>query len=511
MNEETPFLSDNTLSGGEAADSAIPTMILQRQTKPRAKTFVLAVVAFAAVVVMLGGSSSTGHIQQSSSSSSSSTADSTTDSTADSTAETSNDATANANTDSIMNFEAFVQTFDKHYESNDEYAFRLNIYDSNVQSISEHNDNAQHHGWTMGINQFADLLPHEFQMQHMGFDKGSPHGPTAHEFFETASSSSSSASASSSSSATHHLFSSLMGGAEEGGTRRTLRNLPDTVDWRKHDPPVTTPVKNQGGCGSCWAFAATSVLESHVAIATDELFVLSPQELVSCAPNPDQCGGHGGCSGATGELAYDYVAHHGMVTEWAYGYSSYGGKTGTCQLHDRNADGGYFPNAKVSVVGYSSLPSNSYDALLFAVAELGPVVVSVAANAWPHYKSGVFDDSESTEHYDINHAVVLEGYGTDAETGQDYWLVRNSWGPLWGEDGYIRLKRTDPLLRDSGSTGDAEANQQHYQHNCKLDITPADGVACVGPDGNATLPEQVVCGTSGILYANVVPVGAHLL
>jgi cathepsin L len=477
-NEQTPFLCDNTLSR-EETDSTI-TMNLRNQTKTRAKLFMLAVVAIAAALVILGSSSTGGDfgavskIHQTSSSSS----------TVDITTETTNDTNAN------MNFGEFLQTFGKHYESQDEYAFRQNIYESNVQSISEHNENAKHHGWTMGINQFADLLPHEMNM---GFDKGSPHGPNAHEFFETTSSSS----------AIHHLFSSIMGGGEEfNSNKRQLRHLPKTVDWRTHDPPVTTPVKNQGHCGSCWAFAATSVLESHTALATDKLFVLSPQELVSCAPNPNECGGHGGCSGATGELAYEYVAKHGMVTEWAYGYSSFGGKTGTCLLHESKYDD-YLPNAKVSVVGYSSLPTNSYDSLLYAVAMLGPVVISVAANTWPHYKSGVFDDFEITEHYDINHAVVLEGYGTDEETGQDYWLVRNSWGPIWGEDGYIRLKRTDPLR---------ELGYDSYETNhCKLDITPADGVACVGPDGNATLPEQIVCGTSGILYANVVPVGAHLL
>merc|ERR1712032_432208 len=118
------------------------------------------------------------------------------------------------------------------------------------------------------------------------------------------------------------------------------------------------------------------------------------------------------------------------------------------------------------------------------------------------YKGGVFDDSEYTDHYDINHAVVLEGYGTDEETGDDYWLVRNSWGVQWGEHGYIRLKRDDPEKLTSSSSSSSML--------CKTDVTPADGVACTGPDRTVVPPDAVVCGTSGILYDNAIPIAPHL-
>jgi hypothetical protein len=137
---------------------------------------------------------------------------------------------------------------------------------------------------------------------------------------------------------------------------------------------------------------------------------------------------------------------------------------------------------------------------MYAVATLSPIVVNVAACGWGLYKGGIFDD-DNLPNRDINHAVVLEGYGKDEETGQLYWIVRNSWGPQWGENGRIRLKRVDPSTLDDPFS------------DCKTDTHPADGIACTKDNsGKPITPEQVqVCGTSGILYDGVVPVGGHLL
>lgn len=114
---------------------------------------------------------------------------------------------------------------------------------------------------------------------------------------------------------------------------------------------------------------------------------------------------------------------------------------------------------------------------------------------------GVFHHDFSTPHdADLNHAVVLYGYGTDQETGEDYWLVRNSWSPTWGEDGYIRLYRQDPATSD--------------KDECSMDITPGNGDACeYDDDGNKVdpLPPQKTCGTSGVLTAGYLPMGLKLI
>ncbi len=368
-------------------------------------------------------------------------------------------------------FANFVREHEKIYSSTKEYGMRKQIFDQSHAMLLRHNA-ISGNSWKMGINQFADRSTEELPL---GLDKLALRS--------------------------HHQ-------SQRDTQTKVKENsrapLPDYVDWREKG--AATPVKNQGHCGSCWAFASTAALESHIAINTGTLLELSVQELVTCAPNPNNCGGTGGCDGNTAEQAFEFVSSgRGMVTEWEWGYIS--GKNHTvpaCDLpsDDNNAT---IPGAIVSIDGYVSIEHNDYYGLLEAVATVGPIVVNVDASNWRLYKSGIFDErlySNSTSR-DINHVVVVYGYGsevtTDPETGkensQDYWLVRNSWGPLWGEDGYIRLKR------DSNAATD----------DCKPDTTPEDGIACVGPDDSIVPPVVDVCGTSGVLYDALYPTGGHLL
>lgn len=255
--------------------------------------------------------------------------------------------------------------------------------------------------------------------------------------------------------------------------------LPTEVDWRKHQPNVITTVRDQGGCGSCWAITAAQTIESHVALATGHLLDLSPQQLNACTENPRNCGGSGGCSGATAALAYNYtISQGGLATVWDAPYiSGLSGMKGDCSL---------WYTAAASITGYVVLPMNDAKELMIAVAKVGPVAVSVDASKWYRYQSGIFDGC--AKHYPvINHAVQLVGYGQ--ENGVKYWLLRNSWSTRFGEHGYIRLKRYDD-----------------GQEPCGRDTNPQVGSWCEGG------PSEVrVCGECGILSDSSYPTGAAII
>ena len=343
-------------------------------------------------------------------------------------------------------FEQFI----KHYNINidfGEYEFRKTIYVQEQSRIFAHNKDNK--GWKETLNSMSIMTKQE-RKKFLGYSKSVyvSHKPTYQ---------------------TNLINSNYI-------TNITI--LPEHVDWRQKG--IVTAVKSQGSCGSCWAFASTAVIESHVAINTNKLFDLSVQQIATCTSNPDQCGGSGNCQGATAELAFDYVASSsGLYDEFELPYSEYYGIESSCVI----------PNItpKVKITGFVKLEENNYEQLMDAVANYGPIAISVDASSWHAYSSGIFDGCNQLNP-DINHAVVLVGYGTDSIVNQDYWLVRNSWSASWGESGYIRLAR---------KKGFAESE------SCGLDVTPQDGTACSGQ----TEPVKV-CGTCGILYDSSYPIGA---
>jgi len=256
------------------------------------------------------------------------------------------------------------------------------------------------------------------------------------------------------------------------------RVLAEAMDWRQQ-LNATLPPKDQGACGSCWAVASAGALEAHALSVSSLAQEVSYEQLVDCVPNPDQCGGQGGCKGATAELAFQYVQKHGLVARSGYqGYQS-GGEDGKC----KEATG----SVLLTTEGFVRLPENKVQPLLEAVAIHGPVAVSADASNWGFYQSGVFDSCEKDAV--VNHAILMMGYGRDASAKMDYFLIRNSWGSEWGERGYIRLLR-------------------HSEDNayCGTDKNPLAGMGCKGG-----VSEIEVCGMCGVLSDSSYPVGVKLV
>lgn len=292
--------------------------------------------------------------------------------------------------------------------------------------------------------------------------------------------------------------------------------LPVTVDWRQSG--YVTPIKNQAQCGSCWAYASTEALEYYVGVQAGRRLTLSTQQMTQCPRNPFHCGGTGGCGGATGSIAFDYViGSKGMTDSDFMGYEW--GTNVSCVIDDpsqekftcQEAETGFNlqgnPSTRMygTLSNYTILPENDYVTMMNAIAKVGPVVVNVDAGSYADpttgdttdtfraYSGGVYTGCSvkyNSNQTDLNHLMVVEGYGTDPEYG-DYWLVRNSWRSNWGEGGYIRIQR---------SADDAT--------NCDWDVTPEDGYGC-----NATnpLPVLKVCGPCGILSQGIIITNAKYL
>jgi cathepsin L len=207
----------------------------------------------------------------------------------------------------------------------------------------------------------------------------------------------------------------------------------------------------------------------------------SAQQLVNCVPNPRECGGSGGCAGATVELAMEYIEEVGLHEEHDVPYR---GTDQSCNQQPASASSflGIRRDVGAQEIGlthWHQLPQNKAEHLMRAVVD-GPVAVSVGANEWYLYSSGIFDSCKKDAV--VNHAVTLFGYDQDAK--DKYWLVRNSWGSGWGEKGFIRLLRQNtPELEEA---------------HCGTDRDPAAGTAC------KPYPEtQRVCGVCGILFDSV--------
>jgi KDEL-tailed cysteine endopeptidase len=288
-------------------------------------------------------------------------------------------------------FERFVKEFHKSYTSATDRARHFQAFKTNFDFIAAHR--AAGHSYEVGLTPFADMTQEEFA-----------EGYTNKRLGEY-----------------RMNFSGL---PKLGIYKSQNLDIPDSVDWVKAG--AVTDVKNQGQCGSCWSFATTGSAEGAWKIATNQLLSLSEQQLLDCMPPMD---GQSGCDGGNPELAMKYLKDVPMCMESTYGYTAKGGscKASSCSV----------AIPKGGVRGYKEVTANDEQALMEAVVE-GPVAVSIhgSGQVFQLYKNGVLSQACDGP---VNHAVLLVGYGVDGD--QKYWKVKNSWGPTWGDHGYIRMAR----------------------------------------------------------------------
>jgi len=284
-------------------------------------------------------------------------------------------------------FKNWMSQHNKVYHSTSEFDTRYTIWKSNLDHIRQHmsNEDRTH---DMAMNQFGDLTHAEFKELYLGLV------PRQRDYMRSLN--------------TFEFDSNLN------------LSLPDSVDWEASGK--VTDVKDQGQCGSCWAFSTTGSTESAYAIENNVAPIsLSEQELVDCS----QAQGNQGCSGGLMDQGFEFIiANGGLCTENDYPYTAV---DDTCTKTKCKS--------AVTITAFTDVPANNEDALQAAAAQQ-PISVAVDAESWQFYSGGVYSSSCGTS---LDHGVLLVGYGT--ADGKAFWKVKNSWGPTWGEKGYIRLSR----------------------------------------------------------------------
>ena len=288
-------------------------------------------------------------------------------------------------------YEGWLIKHGKAYNGLGERERRFEIFKDNLRFIDEHNA-AMDRTYKLGLNRFADLTNEEYRAVYLGTRTDAK-----------------------------RRFAKKSSTVSDRYAFRVGDELPESVDWRVEG--AVTPIKDQGYCGSCWAFSTVAAVEGINQIVTGELVSLSEQELVEC-----DTAYNAGCNGGLMDYAFEFIIKNGgLDTEADYPYTAVDGQ---CDVSRRNSK-------VVSIDGYEDVSPLNEKALQNAVANQ-PVSVAIEAGgrAFQLYVSGVFTGECGTA---LDHGVAAVGYGT--ENGVDYWIVRNSWGASWGENGYIRLER----------------------------------------------------------------------
>ncbi|PIN19573.1 Cysteine proteinase Cathepsin L [Handroanthus impetiginosus] len=287
----------------------------------------------------------------------------------------------------VQRHEEWMSQYGCSYKDDTEKAKRFGIFKKNVEYIESFNEAGTRPN-KLAINKFADLTNEEFRTSRNGYKMRSHQKSSKVSSFRYA----------------------------------NVTAVPSSMDWRKKG--AVTGVKDQGQCGCCWAFSAVAATEGINQLKTGKLISLSEQELVDCDTSEDQ-----GCNGGLMDYAFEFmIKNHGLTTESNYPYK---GVDGTCNTRKESSH-------VAKITGYKDVPANSESSLLKAVAnQLVSVAIDAGGSDFQFYSSGVFTGECGTE---LDHGVTAVGYGKTSD-GTKYWLVKNSWGTDWGEDGYIRMQR----------------------------------------------------------------------
>jgi cathepsin L len=304
----------------------------------------------------------------------------------------------------MSKFKHWTDYHHKTYDSHDEKMQRLSIWLDNHELIEKHNSQQPVPTFTLGHNAFSDMTEQEFAAH---FKLGEDYSKKA--------------------------AASKMHSEEAASTarRRTLEDvapleLPDYVNWV--DLGAVTPIKNQGACGSCWAFSTTGALEGAKFLKTGELVALSEQNLLDC-DHVDL-----GCSGGLMDNAFKFDEKSGgLCSETDYPYQAKQNKI--CNTNCTDVPGSI-------VKTFIDVPTGNAKALVSAVA-MQPISIAIEASGsmFQFYKNGVLTDDACGKRGSIDHGVLAVGYGTDLDTQSPYFLVKNSWGASWGDHGYVKIGR----------------------------------------------------------------------
>ncbi|XP_047544552.1 thiol protease aleurain-like [Vanessa atalanta] len=289
--------------------------------------------------------------------------------------------------DASDHFETFISTYEKEYDET-EKAHRFEIFMKNLEIINYLNSRSK--TAVFGITQFSDLTSEEFIQQYTGYRSS------------------------------NHTANKTKVISKEPKINLKFEDTPESFDWREKG--VVSDVKDQLHCGSCWAFSTIATVESAYAIKTNQSVLLSEQQLVDCVT--DHCEG---CRGGLPNYACEYLKLNGVMSADSYPYE---GRDDQCKYNSKNI--------KVQVKNCLEL-SVSEDELANKLATIGPLSIAIDSHVLRHYHGGIIAD-DFCSGSKLNHAVLLVGYGTDGN-GNKYWVVKNSWGVGFGEQGYFKMQR----------------------------------------------------------------------